>query len=145
MATVRQLITEIRLHPQMNDKQKAYVEDLLVWAEARVKKAQLEKQRTSVMRTAHGSKLLLLEEWEAKHGLLTIEDIETWVVKRKLDPQIIGMLIEEFRTDMKSKDKRYADFACAFQNYLNRGYLSKPLSMCGRTQYTTMDKRGVTL
>lgn len=72
--------------------------------------------------------MMTIQQWEAsRNAPLTIASVSEWVKDKKLCPVLTGMLIEEFRVDMMSKNKQYADFKLAFQNYVNKGYLSRNL------------------
>lgn len=147
MATVKQLIAELREHPKMNDAQKAYVENLLVWAEARVKQKLLEKQRTNPRRRSYTNKeLITVQQWAMAGGWeKTAHAYTAWVKEKNLDPKMVNELLDEFIDEMKSKGNRYADFYKTFQTYLRKGYLSKPMAACIRKTTTNYDTRGVTL
>lgn len=67
---------------------------------------------------------MTLREWEATHGELRYEMFHQWVVQKQFCPTLVAKLVEEFRIEMASKAKLYADFKYTFQNYLNKGYLS---------------------
>lgn len=71
--------------------------------------------------------VMLLAEWEdlPENGRLRVELIDKWILQAKLDRRSVHQLIEEFRVDMGSKGKMYADFKLAFMNYLMKGWLSK--------------------
>ncbi len=69
--------------------------------------------------------LMTLTEWEGKMGKkLDWMMFREWVIVKEYDHTVIAQLVEEFRIDMFSKQKEYADFRAAFQNYFNKGYLS---------------------
>jgi len=73
--------------------------------------------------------LLTLAQWEAQvGGQLSIGMLTGWTNAKRLDSKEVAQLIEEFRTEMVSKNKLYADFKAAFQTYLTKGYLSKTLA-----------------
>lgn len=71
------------------------------------------------------STLMTLQAWEALRGPLNYADMAAWIGQKKLCTRSIAQLIEEFRTEMISKDNVYANFVSAFQNWFNKGYLSK--------------------
>jgi hypothetical protein len=75
------------------------------------------------------SQLMTLEQWEKSvvYGPLDVPLIDTWATRSNLCKRQLAELIEEFRTEMIAKNKHYADFAAAFNVYLNKGYLSKKL------------------
>lgn len=76
----------------------------------------------------NASKLMTLEQWEAKVcGPLNVGIMDTWATRSNLCKIQLAQLIEEFRIEMMSKNKHYADFKLAFMNYLNKGYLSKKI------------------
>lgn len=74
------------------------------------------------------AKLYTLEEWEKLWcGKLDVPLMDTWATEKNLCKRQLAQLIEEFRTEMISKNKMYADFKAAFQVYLTKGYLSKKM------------------
>lgn len=78
------------------------------------------------IRRVKSNNLFTLQEWEDLTGQpLHSSMITGWIVKKALCPFTIANLIEEFRLEMLSKNKQYADFKATFQTYLNKGYLSK--------------------
>lgn len=81
------------------------------------------------IRTTKAPNLLSLSQWEAQvGGQLSIGMLTGWTNAKRLDSKEVAQLIEEFRTEMVSKNKLYADFKAAFQTYLTKGYLSKTLA-----------------
>lgn len=85
-----------------------------------------DKQAARKPRVARKAKVeMTLEEWEAIHGLLSIEPLMGWVSQKTFCPVLVRELLQEFRIDQQSKGKLYADFRATFQNYVNKGYLSK--------------------
>lgn len=70
-------------------------------------------------------KMVTIEEWEKISGRLDLHSVKSWVVNHHFDQRAIAELIEEFRVEMGSKGKLYADFRLAFMTYLTKGYLSK--------------------
>lgn len=141
MPSVKQVIAEIQLAPDLPPSHKAKAVQIIRDAEERLKLKRPNMPRRIVQ--ARG--LVTLGEWEEKHGPLMPVYIKSWIVKNKLSPGMIDALIREFREDMLSKGKQYADFALAFQNYMRKGWLSKKLPECVLKQQTHMDNRGVTL
>ena len=70
------------------------------------------------------SDLLSLAQWEEKMGSqLRIEMLADWVRQKNFDQEKIEKLIETFRLEMQSKDKKYADFKATFQVWVNNGYM----------------------
>lgn len=89
--------------------------------------------------------LMNIQQWEEKQGcLLNYSMITKWVRAKEFCPVLISEMIEEFRLAMISKDKQYADFAAAFQNYVNSGYLSKKAYQLHRSKspYTPSQYHG---
>lgn len=89
-----------------------------------------------------------LMEWENAQGKrLDARQVLEWIERNKYDLQVMAQLVEEFRIDMMSKSKPYADFRAAFQNYFNKGYLSiKPDNpKVKRATVTSFDRRGYSL
>lgn len=84
-----------------------------------------KEQRITRVRTK--SLLMTLPVWEAANGALAWPALRDWAMRKKLCPKTVEELIEEFRLEMQSKSKEYADFVATFQTYLNKGYLSKKL------------------
>lgn len=85
------------------------------------------KPSKTIRRVRTASPLMTLPVWEVKNGTLVYHMLRAWAMRKKLCPRTVEELIEEFRTEMLSKNKEYADFTAAFQTYLNKGYLSKQL------------------
>lgn len=76
-------------------------------------------------------KLVSLEEWEKeKQTPLCMQMMTGWVREKNFNPQLIREMIEEFRTRMFASDNRYADYKAAFQDWFNRGFLSKKPEQC---------------
>lgn len=67
---------------------------------------------------------MTLKEWEAQNGQLVFSMVEQWAKQKGFCPELLRQLVEEFRLEMTSKSKLYADFKATFQTYLNKGYLS---------------------
>lgn len=75
------------------------------------------------------TKLVTLQDWEAAQGCaLNSSMISSWCREKGLYHPTITRLLEEFRIEMMSKGKQYADFKAAFQTYLMKGYLSLTLA-----------------
>ena len=142
MPSIKQIIAEIQLAQTLGPNQKQFVVNAIRDAEERLKLRAPRAPRKIV-----GAKgLVTLEQWESQHGQLTTCHVAKWSEKElKLDGTIIGTLIDEFRADMLSKGKQYANFALAFQTYLRRGYLSKTLEQCKFRGNTVIEKRGINL
>lgn len=80
------------------------------------------------MRNTKAPALMSLPAWEKQQGAqLTIRNVQDWVTSRQLCPVMVMELIQEFRTEMVSKNKQYAMFDAAFKVYLTKGYLSKTI------------------
>lgn len=92
---------------------------------------------------------MTLMDWEAAQGKrLDARHVLDWIERNKYDLQVMVQLVEEFRIDMMSKGKEYADFRAAFQNYFNKGYLSiKPDNpkVKRADTGTSFDRRGYAL
>lgn len=92
---------------------------------------------------------MTLMQWEEKQGKrLDPRHMLEWIERNKYDIAVMVQLVEEFRIDMLSKGKEYADFRMAFQNYFNKGYLSiKPDSPRVKRvdTGTSFDRRGFSL
>lgn len=72
-----------------------------------------------------------LEEWETAVGSkLDHRMMSDWIKSKGLNEIVVMALIVEFRIEMQAKGKKYADFKAAFQTYLTKGYLSKPIDQC---------------
>lgn len=85
-----------------------------------------EKQKARKPRVTRKKKAeLTLHEWEQQNGILVVAMMQSWVKQNLFCERTVHQLIEEFRTEMKSKGNLYADFKATFQTYLNKGYLSK--------------------
>lgn len=80
-----------------------------------------------IKRVRTQSILMTLTVWEAKNGPLAWPMLRDWATHKKLCPKTVEELVDEFRREMLSKGKEYADFVATFQTYLNKGYLSKKL------------------
>lgn len=81
------------------------------------------------VRNAKAPALMSLLAWEQLQGTqLTIRNVQDWVTAKQLCPVMVMELIQEFRTEMFSKNKQYAAFDAAFKVYLTKGYLSKQLA-----------------
>ena len=116
----------------MNKKQKEKFNQLLIEAglktatstkilhildQALIKPAPKPKQ----LRYKPNTPLLTLQEWETAQGKrLDARQLLNWIDAKQYDLGIMVHLVEEFRTDMLSKGKAYADFRAAFQNYFNK-------------------------
>jgi len=75
------------------------------------------------------SEMISLADWEMKIGSkLCVQMLSDWIKEKGAGATQIAELIEEFRLEMQSKDKRYADFKTTFQVWLTKGYLSKTLA-----------------
>lgn len=85
-------------------------------------------------------KLMTIDQWEESVGAkLSTIMLLSWMQAKSLNPEIIHVLIEEFRIEMVGKGKQYADFRAAFQTYLTKGYLSRTLISCRTINTTTRD------
>ena len=141
----------------MNKKQKEKFKQLLVDSGVKdtgVSKIMLMVDQTLVPepkkpRALKPRNTMTLMQWEEKQGKrLDVRHMLEWIEKNQYSIPVIHQLIEEFRIDMLSKGKEYACFRAAFQNYLNKGYLSiKPDSpRIKRSDCDiTFDRRGAIL
>lgn len=117
-------------------------------AESRLKIKGLNSKPRKV---SNGKNLVTLEVWEQEGGWQrTAKSIKDWVERYGLCPKMLEEMLDEFRREMLSKGKQYANFAMAFQTYMRKGYLSKPVGACTLEKssfkpQTTIDKRGVNL
>lgn len=147
MPSIKQVIAEIQLAPDLPPAHIAKAVQIIRDAEERLK----NKGLSSRPRKITGAKnLVILSEWEAEKGKLCADMMLGWLRGHGLCPSMIEEMIEEFRGEMFAKGKQYANFKAAFITYLNKGYLSKRLEQCKleRSPHynrTTLDKRGVTL
>lgn len=96
-----------------------YIEDTKsLDTEGTEKKKNIQKKKSP--------KMVTLEEWEEAVGSpLRFEMVAKWTSQNQFCKVMVAKLIEEFRVEMQSKGKLYADFKATFQNYVNKGYLSK--------------------
>lgn len=113
----------------MIKKQRAAFEDALIKAGLPLSTREIvfrELDNILGKKFGRAKKDYTLQEWESFHSApLNVQMMATWISSNGYCPVLIGKLIGEFRIEMMSKDKRYADFKLAFMNYLNKGYLSK--------------------
>lgn len=79
------------------------------------------------IRTVKSKDLYSLQEWEERIGRLDPRMMMRWIDQHQLCPKLIADLVEEFRMEMVSKGKKYANFKATFQVYLLKGYLSKKM------------------
>lgn len=124
MASIRQLRKQIeKMTGIYTPNQIAYILTAIARAEEELTLAASSKPPRQSRPTAT---TMSLYQWEHKQGKqLNVEMFIKWVRAKEFCPVLIGEMIEEFRVAMISKDKHYADFAAAFQNYINQGYLSR--------------------
>lgn len=102
----------------LSDRAKTFVLDL--WNEH-----EKPTEKKLVVRHVRAKSLQTLQQWETANGhRLQLSDLIFWVESKGYSIPVINELIEEFRAEMVSKGKHYADFAAAFQVYLRKGYLS---------------------
>lgn len=111
----------------------------------------LEPEKENKVKINKKSSLITLQEWEAAQGCaLNGSMISSWCREKGLYHPTITRLLEEFRIEMMSKGKQYADFKAAFQTYLTKGYLSLTLAGAQATSKreasaldsTTVNRRG---
>lgn len=127
MATVKQVLAAISQDGTLGPNQKRFVTEAVQRAEEWIK---IQTANTKPRKISNGKNLITLEEWEAQNGMLRSTMIWDWIRSQKLCPQITAKMIQEFREEMIAKGKQYANFKLAFQTYLTKGYLSKPLASC---------------
>jgi hypothetical protein len=145
MATIKQVVEEIRNSKLSPDSKKQTIRIINLAVE------RIEEKKAETIRTpkAKASKTAItLQEWETAQGKrLDIRMMIDWLDRNNYAIDTMAQLVEEFRTDMISKAKPYADFRAAFQNYFNKGFLSiKPDSpRVKRASATTLDRRGFSL
>lgn len=148
MASIQQIIAEIQLATDLPPGHIAKAIQIIRDAENRLK---LKSQNSKPRKVSNGKNLVTLEIWEQEGGWQrTAKSIKDWVERYGLCPKMTEEMLDEFRREMISKGKQYANFAMAFQTYLRKGYLSKNMFACmlERSPYTNktiLDKRGVTL
>lgn len=125
--TLREVLDELRYGKgnTLPEGQKRITDDTLVRIINYLEAKKAAKPRTPRV-PKNTTKLYSLDEWETLWcGKLDVPLMDTWATEKNLCKRQLAQLIEEFRTEMISKGKRYADFKAAFQVYLNKGYLSK--------------------
>lgn len=148
MTTIKQLIAEIQLAPDLPPNHKIKAVQIVRDAEERFKIKNLGKGPRKI---TNSKELITLLEWEKrKDKRLSIIDVAAWIDYRALSEPIVLQMIEEFRTEMISKAKQYNNFAAAFAVYLRKGYLSKKYDEClikniRQDGETTIHNRGVNL
>ena len=146
MATIKQVIAAIGHDGSMGPNQKAFVIAAIQRAETWIGLTAPAKPR----KITNSKTLMPLEDWEAANGQLRTNMLTDWVKARGLCPVMVAQMIAEFRTEMMAKGKQYNNFKAAFQTYLTKGYLSKPLTACTleRSTFkaqTVIETRGGTL
>lgn len=146
MPSIKQIIAEIQASDTLPPSHKVKVVQIIRDAEERLKLKVTSQPRK--VKNAKG--LVTLEEWEVAHGRLGIDHVIAWVNATKLCPRMIAAMIDEFRREMMAKGKQYANFKMAFQTYLGKGWLSKPITLCTleRSEFksqTFIQTKGVSL
>jgi hypothetical protein len=142
MATIKQVLAAISQDGTLGPNQKRFVTEAIQRAETWCQLQVGPKPR----KITNAKGLVTLGEWEATEkakGWCT--RMMTWASENSLSPLAVDSLIEEFRSEMLAKGKKYADFYLAFQNYLRRGYLSKNLEQCRSQSQTTIQTKGISL
>lgn len=146
MPTIKQIIAEIQLAPDLPSVHKDKVTRIIREAEDRIKRRNALKPvnivNKALRRMAKSNSLMSLETWEHLNGQLSTNHFGAWIMAKNLSPVALREMIDEFRTDMLAKGKMYADFARAFQTYLMRGYLSKKFENCKCQRSTFIENRG---
>ena len=127
MASIKQIIAEIQLADYLPTSHKQKVVQIIRDAEERLK---IKGVNSRPRKVSNVKNAITLEEWENIHGPLRSTMMWDWIRQQKLCPQMIAKMIQEFRTEMQGKGKQYANFRAAFQTYLAKGYLSKPITAC---------------
>ena len=142
MPSIQQIIAEIQLAPDLPPNHKVKAVQIIRDAEQRLKL----KGVNSKPRKPSGKGLVALEDWEAADGWQKSQHgMAAWIDRHHLDSNTVNEMVDEFRREMKAKGKQYANFAMAFQTYLRKGYLSKPMTACVKKENTHIDRKGVTL
>lgn len=126
MATIKQVIAAIGHDGTMGPNQKRFVIDAISRAETWISLSSPAKPR----KITNSKNLMPLEDWEVANGQLRTSMLSEWVKARGLCPVMVAQMVAEFRTEMMAKGKQYNNFKAAFQTYLTKGYLSKPLTAC---------------
>ncbi len=139
MASVKEIAEHFRDNTKFDARQKAFFIKLLYDTASAIDSAKVSRPKR--LRSPKDGKLMTLNQWEATHGVLSIGDVERWAISKKLNLARVRDLIEEFRTEMVSKNKQYADFGAAFKVYLTKGYLSQTLEYARMQQYKAGDVR----
>lgn len=127
--SVRELLHELNrgVGTRLITEERLRVARIIEGLERAVKAKKLEAPK-KIRNTKTKAKLYTLEEWEKLWcGKLDVALMGTWATRNNLCKRQLAQLIEEFRIEMISKAKQYADFKAAFQVYLTKGYLSKKI------------------
>lgn len=105
-----------------------------------------------VRKNIYTKKQMTLQQWEDSPEIgcnLNYSMFSNWVREKGYCPVLVSQLIDEFRIDMISKGKAYADFRAAFQTYLTKDFLSKTSiqtllvnSPHKSVDHTTINRRG---
>lgn len=138
MPSLKQIIAEIQLAHDLGPNQKQFAVRAVRDAEERLKL----KAPSTPRKVTNAKGLMTLEQWECGHSRLDVSHLHKWIEVNGLDLLKIAQLISEFRTEMISKGKQYANFRAAFQTYLIKGYLSQPLTACKKQNTTVIHARG---
>lgn len=141
MSTIKQLIAELQLAPELDTRQKVVIKKLIEEAEARI----AAKAPRAPRKITNAKSLVTLDEWERARGKeLHYTDLTDWIARHALDEFQVRLMIEEFRGDMAAKGKQYANFVACFQTYLRKGFLTKTIDACAIAQNggTVVHNRG---
>lgn len=147
MATVKQVLAAISQDGTLGPNQKRFVTEAIQRAEIWCNLQAGPKPR----KVSNAKNLMSIEDWEANDGWpKAAHSMSDWIDRNKLCPRMVSEMVDEFRREMRAKGKQYANFAMAFQTYLRKGYLSKPLTACTLErstfhQGTVIHNKGVSL
>lgn len=131
----------------LSNIQKITVKNMLTYA-------LLKTVQPKKIRNSKSPSLMSISAWEKTNGALTVARVIDWVESKRFCPIMVRELIEEFRIEMDSKNKQYADFRSAFKVYLIKGYLSKTAYQVAlersphrnkTADHTSIDRRGGSL
>lgn len=126
MATVKQVLAAISQDGTLGPNQKRFVIEAIDRASIWIGMTQNKPKKIT-----NAKNLKTLEEWEEDDGWINQStSMGEWIDRGKLCPNMINMMLVEFREMMRANGKQYANFAMAFRVYLRKGYLSKSMESC---------------
>lgn len=142
MATIKQVLAAISQDGTLGPNQKRFVTEAIQRAETWCQLQAGPKPR----KISNAVGLMTIAEWDERQNWKKVRPhLREWVAQNNLDPDMVEQLLNEFVGEMYAKGKKYANFYAAFQLYLRKGYLSKPMSACIRKQHTHFENKGVNL